>query len=85
MSVKSLSNSLKRFQGTYTSIRYSDYFEGDVINTTIEDQQFDIFIYTQCNNGSLLVKIVTLGVKYQVSKLKAFKGYTELNQYLKTI
>ena len=85
MSTKTLCNALNRFKGTYTNIRYSDYFESEVINTTINNNQFDVFIKHEASNGTLLVKIVTLGVNYKVSKLKAFESYKHLNSYMKAL
>ena len=81
MSTKTLCNSINRFKSFQCVVRFSDYFDKEVLNLTSDTapyKQFDVSVTHESDNGSLLVKIVTLGVSYKVSKLTALSGYHHL-------
>ena len=83
MSLKSLSLHINRFKNMTSIVHYSSYFEKYILHIYNKDNtQFHVFVSHINNNGSILVKIVTLGVYYTVTKLTTFSSTKNLVDYL---
>ena len=83
MSLKLLSLHINRFKNIASIVQYSSYFEKDVLHIYNKDNiQFHVFVSHINNDGSMLVKIVTLGVSYAVTKLITFSSTKNLVDYL---
>lgn len=83
MAIKTLNTYLNKHKDVQSLVRYSTYFESDVLTvTSANNNQYDVNVILECNNGVLLVKIVTLGVKFKVSKVISFQSVKDLIKYL---
>lgn len=82
MSLKILCLGINRYNGIRASTDYSSYFESEIIHIyNKKDIQFHVYVKHLFTSG-MLVKIVTLGVKYKITKLIYFDSTKELVNYL---
>ena len=82
--LKLIKNNLNRYNNIDACIRFSDYFDQDVINLNLYSKglQVDIKIAHILKDKGFMCDLVILGVNYRVLKSKVFKDNKSLVTFL---